>query len=382
MYLFHSNRTLKCWILVTAFVFACHSVPTDSNSMLDKINTVSDLFPTTLAWRQSDIPEELIGNWYKDGNLEISVYEDSVRVYNRTLELEDFETANPYARIIYRDGDYYKSLYFTAMSPDSVQAAYVDSAVSSSDMARSLPVQNRWIVFTSTNPWLSVTMPGDLKGNWHIYDGLSEIGIAEGSVTLDGDSWSVDSSQTNRSIFRLILHRETEYKTLYYDEIEDLKMKARLVDGTPDLQDKFGRFNTGWQTYTRWWDFLDKVNLSSGAHWSYKFSLKSFFAELINSKTPVDSFYREQSQQGRVDLEVIRNDLSDTGGAITLTSTFNIEKETNKDRQLRVEFGTAQMLFDSVWYWKTTHSGTQLSKEKFFSLAGAFRKIPGSTSGS
>ncbi|MFH1069542.1 MAG: hypothetical protein V1794_07950, partial [Candidatus Glassbacteria bacterium] len=282
MFRFKSNHTFKGWFVSIVFVLACQSVPTDSNSRLDQINTTADFYPTTLAWSQSRVSEELSGNWYKDGNLEIAIYEDSVRVKNSTFNLEVFETAQPYARIIYREGEYYKSLYIKTVMSDSMLVAYVDSAASSLTLARVLPVQNLWYVVTATNPWLPFDIPAALQGNWHIYDGHSEISISSDSLTLDGESWSIEKGQTNRHIFRLILHRGPEYKTLYFDELEEYKMEARLVDGTPDLQDKFGNLSGNWQKYYRWWNFLETTDFNAGARRSYAFSLKSIYTGLID----------------------------------------------------------------------------------------------------
>jgi len=349
MFRFKSNHTFKGWFVSIVFVLACQSVPTDSNSRLDQINTTSDFYPTTLAWSQSRVSEELSGNWYKDGNLEIAIYEDSVRVKNSTFNLEVFETAQPYARIIYRKGEYYKSLYVKALKSDSMLVAYVDSAASNLTLARILPVRNLWYAVTSTNPWLPFDIPAALQGNWHIYDGHSEISLSGDSLTLDGESWNIEEGQTNRHIFRLILHREPEYKTLYFNEIEEFKMEARLVDGTPDLQDAFGYLSGSWQIYYRWWNFLERIDFRTGSHLGFNYSQKSIYANLANSQSPFDSFYTERTMSGRVELAVASNSISGGGGGLTLKSTFQIDQDTKIDRQLlRSYFAPIQMIRDST----------------------------------
>jgi len=307
------------------------------------------LKPSHLAWHQSSIPENMIGDWYRNGNIELSVFEDSFQVKSISAQLVSVETSDPYVRIIYKIAEYYKSLYIQETNPDTLKIAYVDTFATSRTDAARLPVREVWYIVTSTNPWLSISMPQELNGNWHLHDGNSEINISPESFILDKESWSIEASQTNGRIYRLVINKGTSYKMLYYMVVAEYTMSACLVDGLVDLQDRHGGLAVEWETYNRWWDLLEKAGFEQDTRWSYDYNLKALSNEVINTHSPVDSFIRDETLTGRLELEVVSNSISGGEGVLTLQSTFQIDQEAGRYLHIKGDGETRQVVDDSSW---------------------------------
>jgi len=344
---FKAYRTEFCVFRLAIFsvliTFSCHSLPPSQ-----PIESDESVDLRRLSWQQAAIPTELFGDWYTEGELDLTVKLDTLYVHRIRTLIRSIEKADNYYRIIYAVENIYRAAYFRNLTEIGLQAAYTDSSAGDIQGAAECPVTSRWYTLTSTIPWIPAILPGNLPGNWHIHDGNMEIAIAGTNAVVDGASWTIDSVQTNRHVGRLLLKAGNGYKSLYYNEVGDYDMEVLLVDGKKDMQDRMGNIQGDWTKVYRWWDFIEKGNFYPGARWSYQYFYKQYIDQVFDTSSPRDSIARIESLEGRFDLEVLSNTISGETGSLMLKATFQIDTDGGKYYHAKKD-GTTQVQTDSSW---------------------------------
>jgi len=191
-------------------------------------------------------------------------------------------------------------------------------------------------------------MPGEMPGNWHIHDGKMEMEIDRERVVLDGESWEIDSVETNRTVERLILRSGESYKSFYFREVDPYSMEALLTDGKADIQDRYGKVHGDWKILNKWWDLFEIFPFQQGSRWSYDYSYEENYIQVYNLSSPIDSIVQRREMKGQFELEVTSNTLQGGTGSLTLQATFQIDEE--KGRYFHaLKDSIIQVLADSSW---------------------------------
>jgi len=304
--------------------------------------------PSKLPWQQVSIPEDLRGEWYTEGDLYLAVTEEDFRAEGVLAIFQSISKSDSYYRIIYRIAQKYHAIYLRNLTNEEVQIVHADSTAVDEEGASAVSVSRNWLTLTATNPWIPTVITTEISGNWHIQDGMMELVIEREKVLLDGESWQIDSIQTNRHVDRFILKRDENYKSLYFQEVGSYTMEALLVDGKKDIQDRYGRVPGDWKTLSRWWDFIDACSLYPGSRWSYDFYYWKIINELDNTSLPRDSILQSDSLKGQFELEVTNSTIQGETGSLTLQATFQIAEEKGIYYHAKVN-GEVQILSDSSW---------------------------------
>jgi len=304
--------------------------------------------PSKLLWENVSMPLGLLGDWYREGDLYFSGTEDDFRVEGTLAIFQSISKSDSYYRIIYRIAQQYNAIYLRDLTKEEVQIVHTDSTAVDEEGASALPVVRTWLTLTATNPWIPTMITSDITGNWHIHDGMMEVVVEKEKVVLDGESWEIDSIQTNSHVDRFILKRDYNYKSFYFQEVGPYFMEAFLVDGKEDIQDKYGNVHGDWKTLSRWWDFIDACRLSQGSRWSYDFYYWKFINEVNNTSLPRDSILQSDSLKGQFELEVTNSTIQGGTGSLTLKATFKINEEKGLYFHAQVN-GDIQIVTDSSW---------------------------------
>jgi len=331
-------------VVLLVFLFSCHSLPPSEPLPPEE----KGFDPRELSWQQVSMPGDLLGDWYIEGKLDLTVGEDTLRVRGTWSLIQSTEKSDLYYRIIYKIGSQYRAMYLRNITETGVQIAYTDSMAVSEEGASARPVAGAWITLTSTNPWIAASMPGEMPGNWHIHDGKMEMEIDRERVVLDGESWEIDSVETNRTVERLILRNGERYKSLYFREVGSYTMGAFLTDGKEDIQDRYGKVHGDWQTLYRWWDFIEKCRLYPGSRWVYDYSYSEYYTKVYNTTTPIDSIVQTNSLKGQFEIEVTSSTIQEGTGGLILQAAFLIDEEKGRYYHARKD-GKTEVLTDSSW---------------------------------
>ena len=329
--------------LSVLFFSACHSLP-PAEPPVENIA----IDPRGLPWEKASLPAGLLGDWYKEGKIDLTVGGDTLHVRGVWSLVQSTEKSDSYYRIIYKIGSQYRSIYLRNIMETEVQIAYTDSMASSEEGASARPVAGTWVTLTSYNPWILTNMPSKMSGDWHIHDGKLEMAINSETVVLDGVLWEIDSVQTNRTVERLVLKRGESYKSFYYQEVGEYSMDVLLVDGKDDIQDRLGNVPGEWGTFRRWWDLIEKCGLYSGSHWLYDYSYLENYTRVYNTAAPIDSIVETASLKGQLDLEVTSSTIGEGTGSLYLEAIFLIDEEKGGYYQDRKN-GSREVLTDSSW---------------------------------
>jgi len=201
------------------------------------------------------MPVDLLGDWYMEGKIYLTVTEDTLNVSGYWAPIQSVAKSYSYYRIIYKSTERYYAIYLQYSKKEEVQIVHAESNAVDEERASALPVTGIWYTLTSTNPWIPTNMPGVLPGNWHISDGEMEIVIDKDKVILDGEVWEIDSVQTNRTVYRLILKKGENYKSFYYKDVGPYNMNVLIIDGKEDIQDRYGNVPGEWNKLYKWWNF-------------------------------------------------------------------------------------------------------------------------------
>jgi len=341
-YFFQKNIYPMVFLLLV-FFSGCHSLPPSKPPDED-----TSFNPSKLPWQQVSIPSDLRGDWYTEGELYLSVTDDDFRVAGILATFQSISKSDSYYRIIYRIAQQYHAIYLRELMKEEIQIVHTDSAAVDGEGASALPVGKTWFTLTSTNPWIPTMLTTDILGNWHIRDGMMEVVLEVEKVVLDGESWEIDSIQTNSHVDRFILKKDENYKSFYFREVGSYSMEALLVDGKEDIQDRHGRVPGNWKTLSRWWGFIDACRLYPGSRWSYDFDYWKIINEVDNTSLPRDSILQSDSLNGQFELEVTNSTMQGETGSLTLEATFKINEEKGVYYHAKVNVDL-QILSDSSW---------------------------------
>jgi hypothetical protein len=331
-------------LFLVVFFYGCHSLPPSTPAGPEE----QYFEPGVGLWEKTSMPADLLGDWYKGGKLELTVGEDTLRVSGIWSLIQSVEKSDSYYRIIHAIGAQYYATYFINLTEESVEVVETRSYAADEEGAAGLSEIESRHTMTSTNPWVTTGMPGDLQGNWHIHDGNMEMVIDRESLVLDGELWGIDSVQTNRTVDRLILKSGNRYKSLYFGEVGEYTMDVLLVDGKADIQDRYGKVNGNWVTLHKWWDFIEQCRLYPGSRWIYEYSYQEYYTQVYNTTTPIDSIVQTNSLTGQFELEVTSSTIQEGTGSLTLYAAFQIDGGEGWYFHARKD-GKTEVLTDSSW---------------------------------
>ena len=330
-------------LLLLVLFYGCHSLPPSEPLAEEK-----GFDPRILPWEKVSLPQNLLGDWYGEGKIDLTVGEDTLLVRGVWTLIQSAAKSDSYYRIIYKIGGQYHTIYFRDLTKEEVKMVCADGNAADEEGASALPVVSSWSTLTSTNPWIPTGMPGEMPGNWHIHDGKLEMVIDREGVILDGELWEIDSVQTNRTVDRLILRSGEIYKSFYFQEVERYTMEALLVDGKEDIQDRYGKVYGEWSTLYRWWDFIEKCSLYPGSRWVYDYSYSESYIKVYNTSSPIDSIIQTNSFKGQFELEVTSTTIQDGTGSLTLQTAFLIYGGEGSYRHFQKD-SVIRKLTDSSW---------------------------------
>ena len=338
------QRSLYSIALVfLVFSFGCHSLPP-----YEPLSQGKDFNPGLRYWEEVSLPADLLGDWYDENQLQLSVTEDTlyVRQYNRLIQ--SIVKSDQYYRIIYMGGTQYNTVYFRNLTEDGLQIAYTDSTAGDEQTAAELPVVQVWYTLTTAMRWTSVEMPEELLGNWHIHDGNMEISIAGDSVVLDGEIWEIEAAQTSHKSRRIILKKSGEYKSLCFKELNAYTLEVLLKDGKENILDRYGNVYGEWQTLFRWWDFIEHHLFYQGSVWTYHCFLTEDNIQVYNTSSPIDSIAQTNRIVGQVEIEITGSTISEGAGSLALQLTFRIDSEEGRYYHA-LKDSDIQVVTDSSW---------------------------------
>jgi|GEM_PF-4279596 len=330
-------------VIILGFLCSCHSLPP-----AEPLAEQEEFDPRILPWQKVSMPTDLLGDWYTEGDLYLSVTEEDFRAEGVLAIFQSISKSDSYYRIIYRIAQKYHAIYLRNLTNEEVQIVHADSTAVDEEGASAVPVSRNWLTLTATNPWIPTMITTDITGNWHIQDGMMEVVIEKEKVVLDGESWEIDSIQTNRHVDRFILKRDENYKSFYFQEVGSYTIEALLVDGKEDIQNRYGNIPGDWYTLYRWWDFIDACRLYPGSRWSYDFYYWKIINEVDNTSSPRDSILQSDSLKGQFELEVTNSTIDEGTGSLTLKATFKIDEEKGIYFHYQVN-GDVQIVTDSSW---------------------------------
>lgn len=91
------------------------------------------------TWISQQFPDELIGNWQlQQGDLDVEIEKSEVFIYGKSWSIEAVETNRTIDRLVLKNGQNIKSLYFSELGSDQMQAVIKDGRVVSSEEYKKL----------------------------------------------------------------------------------------------------------------------------------------------------------------------------------------------------------------------------------------------------
>jgi len=254
-------------------------------SSCDKFNPLasdSESNQEPLPWQSTDLPQTVIGEWYYLDKINITLVEDTVKAKHKYFDanyhiLDVEKKEDQHYRLILemveRNSTFaYLDILF--LSETELEITFSKDYAMLEENVRNQPPDKSYVV--AKNPtWISQQFPDELIGNWQLQQGDMDIEIGENDVFLHGQSWSIETVETNQTIDRLVLKNGQNIKSLYFSELGSDQMQAVIKNGRVVSSEEYQKLLGELRTFTRWWDLFDYLILKQGSSWRYGYEYNS-----------------------------------------------------------------------------------------------------------
>lgn len=209
------------------------------------------------TWITLRFPDELIGNWQlQQGDLDVEIEKSEVFIYGKSWSIEAVETNKTIERLVLKNGQNIKSLYFSQLVSDQMQAVIKDGRVVSFEEYQKLLGELR----TYTRWWnlfdYLILEQGSLWRYGYEYNYSTNYMLDDGVFYRHGEenckrngtfefeivqNEMLQSSRKYQILASYNIEKE-EYKYYFYEDYRDIADRERTVIDTSYTKENFEIF--------------------------------------------------------------------------------------------------------------------------------------------